>query len=443
MGGVTYSYDGDGDRTWRGANGQATLYMLDKQAPLTVVLNEQNLSNYVRYVHGLTGLLAQQNPAGVFQWTLQDGLQSLRGMSDGNDMLSAQAYSPYGEPMFTDMPTEFGFTGEQTDPLNDLVYLRARYLNPKLGIFSSQDTYEGNINSPEFNIYNYVGGNPINRNDPTGHCFNNPNSTLNQQSECSAHFTAYRNQFDTTKGVYNEFVEQENIWGQLSYDEFMTRWSNPATQLPVVGTPPSPYDYVSSSDPALTPNELEANSAILREATANDFKVLDIAVRGSMNFPYKSGVLDVNLEYHCAPHHLLFDRTKDVCGWFMTLTAGVNVVSTDILEPSASFMGGVGGTTWPHTIGQRADVWVFAGSIPTDPLGIVGVSSSADLTMSGSDFMLMTGKTFSFNNLPSTGAGVYKGVSIYLGPTIGTEEAGIMMWNSVREYVGLSTKPCP
>ena len=169
MGGVSYSYDGDGDRTWRGANGQATLYMLDKQAPLTVVLNEQNLSNYVRYVHGLTGLLAQQNPAGVFQWTLQDGLQSLRGMSDGNDMLSAQAYSPYGEPMFTDMPTEFGFTGEQTDPLNDLVYLRARYMNPKLGIFGSLDPLEGqNQIVSSLNRYNWVRGNVANLRDASG-----------------------------------------------------------------------------------------------------------------------------------------------------------------------------------------------------------------------------------------------------------------------------------
>jgi len=187
---VSYSYDGDGDRTWRGANGQATLYMLDKQAPLTVVLNEQNLSNYVRYVHGLTGLLAQQNPAGVFQWTLQDGLQSLRGMSDGNDMLSAQAYSPYGEPMFTDMPTEFGFTGEQTDPLNDLVYLRARYLNPKLGIFGSRDPFEGIGNRIlSLNRYSWVEGNGINLIDPMGLaplCSPNSNSPLSPVSQAGS-----------------------------------------------------------------------------------------------------------------------------------------------------------------------------------------------------------------------------------------------------------------
>ena len=103
------------------------------------------------------------------KYLLQDGLQSLRGMSDGNDMLSAQAYSPYGEPMFTDMPTEFGFTGEQTDPLNDLVYLRARYMNPRWGVFGSLDPLEGqNQVVGSLNRYNWVRGNVVNLRDASG-----------------------------------------------------------------------------------------------------------------------------------------------------------------------------------------------------------------------------------------------------------------------------------
>ena len=84
-------------------------------------------------------------------------------------MLSAQAYSPYGEPMFTDMPTEFGFIGEQTDPTNDLVYLRARVMNPKLGIFGSLDPFEGELSAPlTMNGYGWVEGNTPNLTDATG-----------------------------------------------------------------------------------------------------------------------------------------------------------------------------------------------------------------------------------------------------------------------------------
>ncbi|MBL8161402.1 MAG: hypothetical protein JNJ61_05400 [Anaerolineae bacterium] len=38
--------------------------------------------------------------------------------------------------------TPYGFTGELTDS-NGLVYLRARYYSPALGVFASQDPFEG------------------------------------------------------------------------------------------------------------------------------------------------------------------------------------------------------------------------------------------------------------------------------------------------------------
>jgi len=71
--------------------------------------------------------------------------------------------------MYNDLPTEFGFTGEQTDPLNDLVYLRARYMNPKLGIFGSLDPLEGqNQIVGSLNRYNWVRGNVANLRDASG-----------------------------------------------------------------------------------------------------------------------------------------------------------------------------------------------------------------------------------------------------------------------------------
>jgi len=168
---VSYAYDGDGDRVSRSLSGTLTRYLLDTQPGLTVVLSEATGANMTRYIHGPTGILAQQNPDNAMHWMLQDGLQSVRAISDGMNVLSAQAYSPYGEPMFTDMPTEFGFTGEQTDPTNDLVYLRARYMNPKLGVFGSLDPFEGESSAPlTMNGYGWVEGNTPNLTDATGKC---------------------------------------------------------------------------------------------------------------------------------------------------------------------------------------------------------------------------------------------------------------------------------
>ncbi|MBE2192666.1 MAG: RHS repeat-associated core domain-containing protein [Anaerolinea sp.] len=93
-----------------------------------------------------------------------DALGSLRGVvNPTGEVLEGQDYAPYGTPFGqTGTPqTPFGFTGEQTDP-NDLLYLRARYYVPELGVFPSLDPVE------EGNRYGYVGGNVVNRVDPSG-----------------------------------------------------------------------------------------------------------------------------------------------------------------------------------------------------------------------------------------------------------------------------------
>jgi RHS repeat-associated protein len=77
--------------------------------------------------------------------------------------LESRLYTPYGEPLSsTGTPqTIFGFTGEPTDA-NGLVYLRARYYNPALGVFPTLDPME------DGNRYAWVGGNVVNRVDPSG-----------------------------------------------------------------------------------------------------------------------------------------------------------------------------------------------------------------------------------------------------------------------------------
>jgi RHS repeat-associated protein len=65
-------------------------------------------------------------------------------------------------------PSVFGFTGEPADA-NGLVYLRARYYNPILGVFTGLDPLEGRMDQPmSLNRYEYVGGQVMNTVDPTG-----------------------------------------------------------------------------------------------------------------------------------------------------------------------------------------------------------------------------------------------------------------------------------
>jgi RHS repeat-associated protein len=62
----------------------------------------------------------------------------------------------------------FGFTEQWQDP-NDLLFLRARYYNPALGVFLSLDPLEGGVgNVRTLNRYGYVQANPANLVDPSG-----------------------------------------------------------------------------------------------------------------------------------------------------------------------------------------------------------------------------------------------------------------------------------
>ena len=83
------------------------------------------------------------------QWAYfgYDGLGSVRQMTDinGNLRLSAD-FDPYGN--IRDGVglgnSSFAYTGEQVDP-NSLVYLRARYYDPRTGSFLSKDPVHGII----------------------------------------------------------------------------------------------------------------------------------------------------------------------------------------------------------------------------------------------------------------------------------------------------------
>ena len=124
-----------------------------------------------RFVHlSGRGIFAQEDNAGAWVTPLLDGLGSTRMVV--NDTLgvdSIQSFAPYGEPLEAgSFGSPFTFTGEMTDA-NDLLYLRARYYSPALGVFTGLDPMEGDAaQAMSLNRYGYVAGNVVNAVDPSG-----------------------------------------------------------------------------------------------------------------------------------------------------------------------------------------------------------------------------------------------------------------------------------
>ncbi|MBE2196090.1 MAG: RHS repeat-associated core domain-containing protein, partial [Anaerolinea sp.] len=151
-------------------------------------------------------------------------------------ILESRLYAPYGDPFGGSgtAQTGFGFTGEVTDA-SGLVYLRARYYVPELGVFPSLDPVE------EGNRYGYVGGNVVNRVDPSGECWLNERANNLQQDYCHTQFLRYTQdisrQYDGAwpPELHKAIGDQARFWSQLDFEDFLYLWNNPDFNPPSGG----------------------------------------------------------------------------------------------------------------------------------------------------------------------------------------------------------------
>ncbi|MEB3232910.1 MAG: Calx-beta domain-containing protein, partial [Leptolyngbyaceae bacterium] len=103
-------------------------------------------------------------------WYLTDRLNTVRGIVDAvGDLINQIEYDSFGRKLSETNPDggdRFGFTGREYDENTGLYYYRARYYDPELGRFISQDPIEFSGQDP--NLYGYVSNNPTNATDPSG-----------------------------------------------------------------------------------------------------------------------------------------------------------------------------------------------------------------------------------------------------------------------------------
>jgi len=169
---VSYQYDTDGLRTAKNDDGITTTYIVDKNRDYAQVLNELDSSNTptVSYVYGDD--LINQSRASNDSYFLYDGLGSTRALTDETGSITdTYDYSAYGTEIDSTGITEnsYKYTGEQFDANLNQIYLRARYYDPAVGRFTSQDTWMGVISIPlSLNKYNYTESDPANNTDPSG-----------------------------------------------------------------------------------------------------------------------------------------------------------------------------------------------------------------------------------------------------------------------------------
>jgi len=163
-----FSYDGAGNRLRAVRSGTETRYIYDASGNL---LAEADASNTITryYVHG-AGLLAAITPADAVYCYHFDATGNTVAITDGSEnVVNSYDYSPFGmilsETEAFAQPFKYvGKLGVMAE--GDFYYMRARYYDPLVGRFISEDPM--GFDGGDVNLYVYAGNNPVLLVDPWG-----------------------------------------------------------------------------------------------------------------------------------------------------------------------------------------------------------------------------------------------------------------------------------
>jgi RHS repeat-associated protein len=164
---IAYTYTADGLRVAQAVAGTLTTYAWDWASSVPELLSQSTDSQSTAYLVGHETLGWWDGT--TWAYILPDGLGSVRQAADGAGVVvRAREWTPYGEEV-GGWWAGLGYTGEWQDGDVGLVYLRARWYAPGVGIFTAPDPFPGVLAEPgSLHLYQYVGNNPLRYTDPSG-----------------------------------------------------------------------------------------------------------------------------------------------------------------------------------------------------------------------------------------------------------------------------------
>jgi RHS repeat-associated protein len=158
-----FAYDAGGRRVEKVAGGVTTTYVFDERE----ILREQQGASVTKYTHGPGGDEPIEGEAdGSALYYSADGIGSLAAASTSAGVVAfTRQYDAWGTLQDGASRDGYAFTGREWDPEISLYYYRARYYEPNIGRFISEDPIglRGDLN-----LYRYALANPIRFRDPLG-----------------------------------------------------------------------------------------------------------------------------------------------------------------------------------------------------------------------------------------------------------------------------------
>jgi RHS repeat-associated protein len=164
---VSFQYDPFGRRIYKSSPLGTTIFVYDGYSVIEEVNADGSLIACYTQSLGIDEPVAMLR-GNTMSYYQADGLGSVTSLSDSKgNLVSTYEYDSFGNLLAStgSIPNPFRFTGREFDAETHLYFYRARYYDPSIGRFISEDPIQfgGGIN-----FYRYAFNNPINFIDPWG-----------------------------------------------------------------------------------------------------------------------------------------------------------------------------------------------------------------------------------------------------------------------------------
>ncbi len=181
------------------------------------------------YVYG-------ENAAGTKQYYLFNGHGDVVQLTGLNGIVTKRYdYDAFGNEKAPDVndTNVFRYCGEYFDKETGTIYLRARYYDPTIGRFVTEDSYWGKDSDPlSLNLYTFAHNNPILYIDPSGFKIELSSNATDEQKQEYNRAIAYLKTSEDGKALIEKLVNSEEVF-TISFDTEATAGSK---YIPVVKT---------------------------------------------------------------------------------------------------------------------------------------------------------------------------------------------------------------
>ncbi|RCX08177.1 RHS repeat-associated protein [Anaerobacterium chartisolvens] len=157
-------------RASAGYTPEVTNYLYDRQHVILETDASENVK--ARYIRGINYIAMVDAMYRLSNFLYNGHGDVVQTVSEAGQVENRYDYDIFGSPTLSieEYRCAIRYAGEFYDEETGLYYLRARYYDPYIGRFISEDTYTGNPSDPlSLNLYTYCHNEPIMYVDPTGH----------------------------------------------------------------------------------------------------------------------------------------------------------------------------------------------------------------------------------------------------------------------------------